>query len=317
MSNGPEPHVCLTTAGTFMYWKQFGFKRSPFVTAADPERFFESSAQQEGLARLNFLVNEHRRGAIVTGLPGTGKTTLVREFARRAAQAGREIVVVDYPAFGTRELFYDLAQGLGLNPTDEQSEAGLWRGVRQAIRASRAHGDQIIIVVDQAELLLERPDGLHALHALFHLDPDPTANYAVIIVARPEAVARCRKELVECVDLSVIIEPFSQEETEQYIRHVSRWSGTDRDVFDGRALAAVHEITGGVPRRIDRICDLALVAAAAEQLDQVDEQTVRSVAHELSYAGGQTDRSASTEQRQISATHRAGGEAWAQSPSEI
>ncbi|GEM_PF-1645247 len=264
-----------------MYWKQLGFQRAPFSGSSDPARFFESTSQQEGLARLEFLVQEHRRGAIVTGVPGAGKTALVGEFTRRIGHGDREIVVVDCPAFGARELFFDMAQEMGLNPPRESSEADLWRMLRQAIRAHRAHGGQTIFIIDQAELLLGGAEGVHALNALFHLDTDPAANHAIIVVSRPEAVAKCRRELVECMDLSVIVEPFTEGETKRYVDHVASWAGATGCVFDEEALEAIHELSGGVPRWIDRACDLALVAAAAAQKDHVDERAVRSIADEL------------------------------------
>lgn len=300
-----------------MYWKQLGFQRSPFSVGAEAGRFFESTSQQEGLARLDFLVRECRRGGLVVGVPGAGKTALVREFSRRAARAGREIVVVDCPAFGSRELFYDIAHALGLNPGSGDSEAELWRRVRQQIREARSRGEQVVIVVDQAELLLGGNDGVHALNALFHLDPDPSANYAVILAARPEAVARFRKELVECMDLSVIVEPFSEEETQRYVEHVCRWAGADRNIFDEEALRTVYRLSDGVPRRIDRVCDLALVAAAAERAERVTDTIVRSIAGELDYGLGRRGDQEAQAHREREILHRQRGEAaWEPSRSE-
>ncbi len=264
-----------------MYWKHFGFSRAPFSGPGDPDRYFESESQQEGLARLQFLCDEQRRGAIVTGVAGVGKTTLLDAFIRRASTENREIALVTCPAFGARELFYELAQSLGLPTDPNASEADLWRQLRQCVTGNRVQGTNTVFVIDQAELLLDRSDGLHALNALFQLDHHPSANFSIILAARPDAVARCRRELVELVDLAVILEPFSPAETEQYVEHCIRWGGVRRNLFEPEALARIHELTEGVPRRIGRLCDLALVAAAGEDRDRVPVSVIDEVRDEL------------------------------------
>ena len=264
-----------------MYWKHFGFRRAPFSGPGDADRYFESAAQQEGLARLQFLCDEQRRGAIVTGVSGVGKTTLLNAFVRRASNDTREIAVVTCPAFGARELFYELAQSLGLGCEPEASEADLWRLLRQCVVGNRVQGTSTVFVIDHAELLLERGDGLHALNALFQLDHNPSANYCVILSARPDAVARYRRELVELVDLAVILEPFSSDETRRYIEHCTRWGGVERALFEEDALETIHRIAEGVPRRIGRLCDLALVAAAADDRATVDTGIIEAVSDEL------------------------------------
>ncbi len=267
-----------------MYWKHFGFRRAPFSGPGDPDRYFESESQQEGLARLQFLCDEQRRGAVVTGISGVGKTTLLDTFVRRVSNQNREIAVVTCPAFGARELFFELAQSLGLPVAPDSSEAELWRQLRQCVSGNRVQGTNTIFVIDQAELLLDRPDGLHALNALFQLDHHPAANYCVILAARPDAVARYRRELVELVDLAVILEPFSEAETGSYIQHCVRWGGVDRPLFAPDAVAAIHRICEGVPRRIGRLCDLALVAAAGEERDVITGELVEAVSDELNAA---------------------------------
>src|SRR5436190_10411578 len=104
------------------YW---GFRRSPFTSAIDPDRFFESPTHEEALARLAYVVDESRQGALVLGAPGVGKSLLLETFARRIRRPNREVAIARCPALGGRELFFELAQEFGLAPDPAAGEAAL------------------------------------------------------------------------------------------------------------------------------------------------------------------------------------------------
>jgi general secretion pathway protein A len=265
-----------------MHWKHFGLQRSPFAGPRSIDFYFEGPGQKEGLARLQFVCDEARRGALVTGVPGVGKSALLECFRRRLnSSSERDMAFVSCPAFGSRELLYDLAQQLALGPECTSSEAELWRLLHQHITANRIQGVQTILILDRAELLLERSDGLHALHALFQLDVHPSANFTVILAARPDVVRRARRELVEWVDLAVIVEPFSLEETIAYVDHQLRAAGATGALFDRPAIEAVYQCTQGIARHINRLCDLALLTAAGEGKSCVDVSCVQAMAEEV------------------------------------
>ena len=265
-----------------MYNAYWGFKRSPFAGTLDPDRFFESPSHEEALARLSYVVDEGRQGAVVLGPPGVGKSLLVEVFARRTRRPNREVAIARCPALGGRELFFELAQEFGLGPERSATEADLWRLLRDHVVANRLQEGQTIIVVDQAHLLTENASHLRALHLLYHLDSDPAARLAVVLIGRPDLIRNARSEVIEWVDLGVAIEPLTDSQTAQYVTHLTKWAGRNEPAFSQDAVAKIHDLTGGVPRQINRVCNLALLAAASEELTQVTGTVVGSVYQELS-----------------------------------
>lgn len=265
-----------------MYHTYWGFERPPFNGSVDPKQLYESPTQEEALARLAYIADERRQGAVLLGLPGVGKTLAIEVFARRATRPGREIVVARCPAFGGRELFWDLAQEFGLATDVSADEPQLWRVLRDHVASNRESDIDTILVVDQAHLLASDTAGLRALHLLFNLDSTPGARLTIILAGRPELLQAASREIVEWADLGVTIDPLTEPHTALYIEHRVRQAGVKESVFDRDAIITIHELTHGIARHINRLCDLSLLAASSEELHQVSAKVVRSVFDELS-----------------------------------
>ncbi len=265
-----------------MYNEYWGFKRSPFSGNIDPDRYYEGPGHEEAIARLMYVVDECRQGALILGQAGVGKSLLVEIVARRIRRPEREVAIARCPAMGGRELFFDLAQEFGLAPDRSAGEADLWRRLRDHVAANRLQNTQTVIVVDQAHLLSENASQLRALHMLYHLDSHPSARLTIVLAARSELMRNARPEVIEWVDLGVSVEPFSAGQTSAYVAHLLTWAGRTESAFDDAALQKIHELTGGLPRQINRACNLALLAAATEELPQVTEAVVETVYKELS-----------------------------------
>jgi type II secretory pathway predicted ATPase ExeA len=78
-----------------------------------------------------------------------------------------------------------------------------------------------------------------------------------------------------------LIQPFSREETAEYISHRLNVSGITDSPFVESALDEIHELSGGVPRRINRIADLALLVGFADGMSQLTTREIESVANEI------------------------------------
>jgi len=265
-----------------MYNSYWGFHRSPFSGSIDPERFYESPSHEEALARLTYVVDEARQGALVLGAAGTGKTLLAEVFAQRMRRPNRQVVIARSSALGGRELFYELCQEFSLGPNRDASEGELWRTLRQHAVANRINGGQTVIVVDHAHWLLETAAQLRSMHLLFQLDTHAESRTTVVLVGRPELMRGARSEVVESVDLGVVVEPLSLEHTGLYVSHATNWACRDEPAFSEDAIEKIQNLTNGVPRQINRVCDLALLAGATEELDRVTENVIDSVFRELS-----------------------------------
>jgi type II secretory pathway predicted ATPase ExeA len=87
--------------------------------------------------------------------------------------------------------------------------------------------------------------------------------------------------LIDRLELTAVLQPFTASETAAYVRHRLQAAGTTAAVFDEAALALVHELSGGLPRRINRLCDFALLVGYAEELHDITPTQIDAVAEEL------------------------------------
>jgi len=268
-----------------MYNEYWGFRRSPFAGDINPDRFYESPGHEEALARLAYVVEQCRLGGLMVGPPGVGKSIALEVFARRLRRPDRELVLLRCPAFGMRELFFELATQMRLAPEPDEPAAELWRRLREHVAANHADGVQTVILIDQAHLLCEQPEQQRALHLLYQLAAYANSRLTVLLSGRPELLSRAAADVVEWVDLGVMLEPLDEAETAHYVEHMTRWAGRDRPAFSPEALRHVYRLSGGVPRRINRVCDLALLAACSEEQELVSAEVVETVYRDLIPAG--------------------------------
>ncbi|MCH7988110.1 MAG: hypothetical protein IID46_03050 [Planctomycetes bacterium] len=90
-----------------------------------------------------------------------------------------------------------------------------------------------------------------------------------------------RESLLELADLRIDLDSWRPDDTARYLTNSLALAGTDKAVFDPPAIARIHQLSHGVPRRVSQLADLALVAGAGRRQDHVDSDTVESVYREL------------------------------------
>jgi type II secretory pathway predicted ATPase ExeA len=268
------------------YWQ---LSESPFRNLLDADDYYPSVSHDEALARLEYLVDARRRLGVLLGESGVGKSLALRVAAQRLARKGAAVAVIDAVGISTRDLLWQIAAGLGAAPRDAADLAHLWRLVADRVAENRLQQTNTVLMVDdtgQAE-----PDVLTQLMRLARLDATPaarlnspkSARWTILLAAEPDQAARWNESLRELVDLRIDLEPWSESDTIGYVQTSLVEAGRFDPVFDDEGLAAIYELTGGVPRRVIRLADLALLAGAAAAIDTIDAATVHGAYSEMSW----------------------------------
>lgn len=242
-------------------------------------RLIETPPHEEALARLEYLVEQRRRFGLMLGPAGTGKSLILRAAAREVKRLGREVVIVDLFGIDSHDLLWQLAIGLRLGPTERWSHASLWRAVCDhwhALHSARLPSVLLFDHLERAEV-----DCLGMIERLLHLDVTNDGGLTILAAAR-EGLEECSLgELAEQSELRIELPCLSQRETESFIRELLDKSGGHREIFRRDALVTLFDLSGGVPREIVRLCQLALAAAERDVLDRVDSTMLLDVAGEL------------------------------------
>jgi general secretion pathway protein A len=264
-----------------MHVDHWHFTQSPFRSVLDVDRYYPAASHEEALARLEYLVEARRRLGVLVGDAGVGKSLVLRVARERLARKGAEVALVDALGSGTRDLLWQLAAALGTAPREASEVPHLWRLVADRIAENRLQQISTVLLVDDAGQA--GPDVLTQLRRLARLDATPAAQWTIVLVAEAQQAARWPESLRESVDLRIELEPWSEADTIGFVQTSLVEAGRLEPIFEDEALAAMYDLTSGVPRRVARLAEFALVAGAAVDLDRIDATMVQTAYDEMAW----------------------------------
>ena len=262
-----------------MYESHWGLQESPFRSCLDPQFFHQSPTHEEALARLHFLVEQRRRVGLLMGPSGSGKSLLLEVFATQLRRRGCSVAKFSLLGVDPAEMLGLLAAGLELNLAPTDSVAALWRAVTDRLVEYRYQQRDTIILFDDADQAHQQV--MAQVTRLVQFDPSPESRLTFVLAGDRERLGRIGKQLMELTELRIDLEPWEQVDTEDFLSCSLARAGRESPVFDDPAVARLHELSHGIPRRVTQMADLALVAGAGRNLEQIDTDVIESVHQEL------------------------------------
>ncbi|MDA0285426.1 MAG: AAA family ATPase [Planctomycetota bacterium] len=270
-----------------MYSQYWNLESKPFECDSDPAFFFRSRTHQAALLKLRYLIDSNRGAAVLCGNTGVGKTFLLRMFQQELQESDSSFgpfVRVNYPFLTANELVGFLAAELGAEEAVvRNADVGFDTTLRQ-LEARLAHfaaaGRHPVIILDEAHLI-EDQRIFQTIQLLLNYRTD--FPFSFLLCGQPTVLSRISRlaELDERIGVKSLIQPFSREETSEYVSHRLAVAGVTENPFDESALDEIHELSGGVPRRINRIADLSLLVGFADGMSTLTTREVESVANEI------------------------------------
>lgn len=263
-----------------MYELHWGLRQPPFGTGIEPARFYPSVTHREGLARLHFLVEQGHRVGLLLGGTGMGKSLLLEVLAAELRQLPISVARVsalglEPPEFLER-LLLGLGAGLGCRAT---GVASYWRALDDRLNENRYQQLATVILVDDADRA-QRSLPQHILR-LAAFDAGMGTRLTVVLAGRYDRIDRLGLDVLDLAWLRADLEPWDLAETVGFVQAALQQAGAGELLFEEEALARLHELAAGVPRRIVQLADLALAAGAGEKLSKIDTRTVETACREL------------------------------------
>jgi general secretion pathway protein A len=259
-----------------MYQAYWGLNRSPFSTDAVRQALADSPVHAEALARLDFLLEGGSRFGLLFGPAGSGKSLVLLEFARKAARGGAAVALVSTAAAEIEALLDRLAIAWHAAPRSREAPE-LWRAVVDRLEEMRMEGVSAIAVLD--DLDLATPAAQSIVERLLALTD---VSLTIVAAARHQTASRINGRLLEQADLRIDLAPWSEDETRAYLHARLAHAGRKQPAFDDSAVHRLFELSGGAPRHVNRLAQLALLAGAGQSLLQIDAETIDAVQDELS-----------------------------------
>lgn len=270
-----------------MYAAYFGLNQEPFSIAPDPRLLFMSEQHREALAHLLYGVQGGGGFVLLTGEIGTGKTTVCRSFLEQVPPHVN-LAYIFNPKLTVTELLETVCHEFGLEVRSRDLLPPTVKDYLDPLNAflleSHANGRNNVLVIDEAQNL--SADVLEQLRLLTNLETSERKLLQIILIGQPELREMLARPELEQLAQRVIaryhLAALSEEETAQYIRHRLEVCGLERPLpFDRGALRRIHALTGGVPRRINLLCDRALLGAYASGQGLVTKQVADKAAAEV------------------------------------
>ena len=266
-----------------MYLEYFGLARHPFQITPDVQFFFDSRVHKRALATITYGLSKKEGFVVVTGEVGAGKTTLIEYLL---ASGNLDSVVT--ARISTTQLEADnllelLVGELGLRKSGA-SKAAFLRDLSSFFLRTTQRGRSVLLIVDEVQNL--SPGALEELRMLSNFQNREQPMVQMLLVGQPEFRARLASRDCEQIRQRVItsyhLSPLAAAEVPVYVEHrlhQAGWSGDS--LFDTAVCAGIHRETGGVPRKINRLCDRLMLYAFLEERRHIDEAALKEVIAEM------------------------------------
>jgi len=272
-----------------MYHEHYGLVRSPFEMTPDPAFLYLGDAHREGLATLVYGVRARKGFVLLTGEVGTGKTTLLHSLLSQLDRDTLSAFIFN-PRLEPLDFFRVLFDEYGIEK-ECNSKAEYLLALNHFLIERLEQDLSTLLIIDEAQNL--SPEMLEEVRLLSNLETPRSKLIQIMLVGQPElAEMLARPELRQLrqrISLRHDLRPFRAEETTAYIEERLRLAGyTGKGIFKKPALRAVHELSDGIPRVVNVLCDGALLLGFARDSQSLGADIIREVGRDLALVSNES-----------------------------
>jgi type II secretory pathway predicted ATPase ExeA len=265
-----------------MYQKHWALREAPFPQHRDLRFFHQGPPQEEALARLRFLTDGRRLGLLL-GEAGCGKSLLLEVFCSELRRRDCQTALISLYGLDSRAFLWLLASTWCIPAEPHASTFELWLAVRDRLCEHRLQSLSTVLLLDDADEA--SPEVLETIYRLTQGESSTSSNLTLVVAGRSTNGRSPRSRFWELAELRIDLECWDLDETNRYLHESLAKAGRTKSAFQPDAVVRLYELSGGRPRKLNQLADLALLAAAGQGLPLVDSHTVDAVCEELSLGG--------------------------------
>jgi general secretion pathway protein A len=264
-----------------MYLDHYNLKEKPFSISPDSKFLWMSEKHKEGLANLKYGVMENKGFLVLTGDVGTGKTLLINSLFH-ITEVNVLIATIPDPDLEVMDFFNLLADEFDIDKVF-LSKGDFLIQFKQFLFESYASDKLVLLIIDEAQRL--NNELLEQIRLLSNIELDDRKLINIFFVGQSEfnqlLMDDRNRAVRQRISVKYELEPLSKSETADYINHRLKLSGTTEEIFRPGAVQRVFNFSGGYPRLINIICDLALVTGYSAGLKKIDAGVIKECEKEL------------------------------------
>jgi len=283
-----------------MYLAHWNLREYPFQNVADPRFAYLSEQHQEALARLVYVVQTGKLGAVLTGTYGVGKSMILELLVHHAAvRDSVRVIRFDVPPDGTLELAASLLSACGITRPFSTPSAALTI-LRETVEKENPPFPPLVLILDEAHALRTDLSSFEFLQRLLNLtrpvrtDADTRPPVTLILSGLPELESELagHPPLRQRLGYGWRLEPLDARQVREYVAFRMRAAGGDIFAFEDEALETLAEASTGLPRVINNLCDAALMIGYAARVSRITVPILQQAIEEVQ--GGKKDETGET-----------------------
>jgi general secretion pathway protein A len=267
-----------------MYEAYFGLRENPFTLSPDPRYLYLSEQHGEALNCLIYGIGEKKGFMVVTGGIGTGKTTLCRTLLSRLD--GRTATALIFnPAISDLELLRTIMQEFGIRLAGRGTRKRYLDALNAFLLKNFAAGKNAVLIIDEAQNLSHSV--LEQIRMLSNLETVREKLIQIVLLGQPELrrllALPSLRQLNERITVRFELKPLVREDVRSYIEHRLATAGMEArsGAFTAGSFDLIHRLSRGIPRRINAICDRAMLIAYSRDLRTVDRRLIRAAVRDI------------------------------------
>lgn len=268
-----------------MYLEYWGLAEIPFKNTPDPRFIYYSKEHEEALVRLLYVVTEGRGGLLLTGQYGCGKTLLSRVFLKELNESRFLVALITNPNLSDVDFLSEVLFQLGVETTATR-KVDLLHQLDAHVVETYEKGRAIVVIVDEAQQV-QSPETFEEIRLLLNYQRNDDFMVSLILMGQPELRQKVANipQLKQRLGMRYHLENLNMDECAKYIEHRLNVAGQTREIFSRDGKEAVFEVTGGIPREINNVCDTALLTGYGYNSPVVDAKLVKMVAEDMTLDG--------------------------------
>jgi general secretion pathway protein A len=223
----------------------------------------------EAMARLLFLAEERRPLGILVGETGMGKTTLLNIVGKRLALRGVTVIHRSLMGRQSYEMLWDIGNQLGARPACGEPLLAIWNALESRIKELALDGARIALLLDDADSALG--DAMLQIGRLLTLAERLPNLLTLVIATTRNHLSRFGERILQQAHLRIELDAWTLEETAEFMRRAISARGRSGSPFQPAAIDRLYFLSQGMPCRICRIAELAMMVAATEKREYIDE----------------------------------------------
>jgi general secretion pathway protein A len=259
-----------------MYEKHWGLNRAPFNEAHNAGFFVDHSAADLVFVKLRHIAQYGQSSAAITGPAGIGKTAILKAFLRELGNEGWGCSYIASPIGSQESIICQIAEDLGV--TGENPAESL----AHALLSIKQNGQRACVVIDEAHVITNM-ELLESLRMLLNVEIGGELPITIILAGQEglPLILRQASRFDQRLAMTIRIKPLDETAAKHYILTRLKVAGCSRGIFTRSAADRIIEISQGIPRQINRICELALVAGCGYGTKKIKSDIINMVAEEL------------------------------------